>query len=97
MLIAFTFQQLSCISEHLQNLFDERELDRESVVRNFRTTAADGKSYEVLYYSLEVILAVGFRVKSVRGTQFRKWANTRLQEYLVKGFTMDDRNGLPPS
>lgn len=78
------------ISEHLQNLFDESELDENSVVRNFRTTAADGKAYEVQYYSLAAILAVGFRVKSSRGTQFRKWANARLQEYLVKGFTMDD-------
>ena len=78
------------ISEHLKNLFDEEELDPNSVVRNFRTTASDGKSYDVQYYNLEAILAVGFRVKSPRGTQFRKWANARLQEYLVKGFTMDD-------
>jgi len=78
------------VSEHLQNLFDEGELDPNSVVRNFRTTAADGKSYQVQHYSLEAILAVGFRIKSPRGTQFRRWANTRLQEYLVKGFAMDD-------
>jgi hypothetical protein len=78
------------VSEHLQNIFEEGELDEKSVVRNFRTTAADGKTYEVAHYNLEAILAVGFRVKSVRGTQFRRWANTRLKEYLVKGFTMDD-------
>ena len=78
------------ISEHLQNLIEEGELEPDSVVRNFRTTAADGKSYDVQHYNLEAILAVGFRVKSPRGTQFRRWANTRLQEYLVKGFTMDD-------
>ncbi len=78
------------ISEHLSNLFDEEEIEENSVVRNFRTTASDGKNYEVLHYNLEAILAVGFRVKSKRGTQFRRWANTRLQEYLVKGFTMDD-------
>lgn len=78
------------ISEHLVNLFDEGELVADSVVRNLRTTAADGKSYEVQYYNLEAILAVGFRVRSPRGTQFRRWANTRLQEYLVKGFVMDD-------
>ncbi len=78
------------ISEHLQNLFDEGELDPVSVVRNFRTTASDGKEYSVQHYNLEAILAVGFRVKSPRGTQFRRWANTRLQEYLVKGFVMDD-------
>lgn len=78
------------ISEHLTNLFAEGELKENSVVRNFRTTASDGKDYQVIFYNLEAILAVGFRVKSKRGTQFRRWANTRLQEYLVKGFTMDD-------
>lgn len=78
------------ISEHFQNLFEEGELDPASVVRNFRTTAADGKSYDVAHYNLEAILAVGFRVKSPRGTQFRRWANTSLQELIVKGFVMDD-------
>lgn len=78
------------ISEHLQNLFEEGELDPASVVRNFRTTAADGKSYDVAHYNLKAILAVGFRVKSPRGTQFRRWANTSLQELIVKGFVMDD-------
>ncbi|MEX2606475.1 MAG: virulence RhuM family protein [Kiritimatiellia bacterium] len=78
------------VSEHLQNLFNEGELDADSVVRNFRTTAADGKSYRVAYYNLEAILAVGFRVKSPQGTQFRKWANTQLRELIVKGFVMDD-------
>ena len=78
------------ISEHLQNLFEEGELDPDSVVRNFRTTAADDKSYDVAHYNLEAILAVGFRVKSPRGTQFRRWANTQLRELIVKGFVMDD-------
>ncbi len=78
------------ISEHLQNIFVEGELAESAVVRNFRTTAADGKTYEVAHYNLEAILAVGFRVKSKRGTQFRRWANTQLKEYLVKGFVMDD-------
>lgn len=78
------------ISEHLQNLFEEGELAPDSVVRNFRTTAADGKSYDVAHYNLEAILAVGFRVKSPRGTQFRRWANTHLREFIVKGFVMDD-------
>ncbi|GAB1483362.1 virulence RhuM family protein [Treponema sp.] len=78
------------ISEHLQNLFAEGELNESSVVRNFRTTATDGKVYEVAHYNLEAVLAVGFRVKSPRGTQFRKWANTQLREFLVKGFAMDD-------
>lgn len=74
----------------MKHLFDEEELDPNAVVRNFRTTASDGKSYDVQYYNLEAILAVGFRVKSPRGTQFRKWANTHLQEHLVKGFKIDD-------
>lgn len=78
------------ISEHLQNLFEEGELDQDSVVRNFRTTAADGRSYDVAYYNLDAILAVGFRVKSPRGTQFRRWANSQLRELIVKGFVMDD-------
>ena len=78
------------ISEHLQNIFEEGELAEVSVVRNFRTTAADGKDYDVAHYALEAIIAVGMRVKSVRGTQFRRWANTQLKEFIVKGFVMDD-------
>lgn len=78
------------ISEHLQNIFAEGELDESEVVRNFRTTAADGKTYDVAHYNLEAILAVAFRVKSPRGTQFRRWANTQLKELIVKGFVMDD-------
>lgn len=85
------------ISEHLKNLFEEGEISMDSVVRNFRTTAADGKNYDVQHYNLEAILAVGFRVKSPRGTQFRRWANSRLQEYLVKGFVMDDERLKNPS
>lgn len=84
------------ISEHLQNIFVEGELAESAVVRNFRTTAADGKTYEVAHYNLEAILAVGFRVKSKRGTQFRRWANTQLKEYLVKGFVMDDERMKNP-
>lgn len=80
----------STINEHLGNIFSEGELSRESVIRKFRITAADGKDYDADHYSLEAILAVGFRVKSPRGTQFRQWANTQLKEYLVKGFVMDD-------
>lgn len=78
------------ISEHLVNIFAEAELDEAAVVRNFRTTATDGKNYDVAHYNLEAILAVGFRVKSPRGTQFRRWANTQLKEFIVKGFVMDD-------
>lgn len=78
------------ISEHISNIFEEEELFRDSVVRNSRTTAADGKNYDVDYYNLDMIIAVGFRVRSRVGTQFRRWANERLGEYIVKGFTMDD-------
>ena len=78
------------INEHIQNIFAEGELAEESVIRKFRITAADGKSYETQHYNLEVIIAVGYRVKSARGTQFRQWATARLSEYLLKGFTMDD-------
>ncbi|MDR1832343.1 MAG: virulence RhuM family protein [Fusobacteriaceae bacterium] len=78
------------ISEHISHVFDEGELVEDAVVRKFRTTAADGKNYNVKYYNLDVILAVGYRVKSPRGTQFRQWATTVLHEYLQKGFTMND-------
>ena len=78
------------ISEHIKHIFDEGELDEDSVVRNFRTTAADGKSYNVKHYNLDVIISVGYRVKSLRGTQFRRWALSVLREYLVKGFAMND-------
>jgi len=80
----------STISEHIKHIFEEGELDENSVVRKFRTTAADGKNYEVNYYNLDVIISVGYRVKSLRGTQFRQWATKRLNEYIRKGFTMDD-------
>ncbi len=80
----------STISEHIKHIFDENELDENSVVRKFRTTASDGKNYEVNYFNLDVIISVGYRVKSLRGTQFRQWATKRLNEYIRKGFTMDD-------
>ncbi|MGD0899145.1 MAG: virulence RhuM family protein [Thermoguttaceae bacterium] len=80
----------SVISRHISNLFEEGELRREGVVAVFATTAADGKTYQVEYYDLDVIISVGYRVKSHRGTQFRTWATERLREYLIKGFTMDD-------
>ncbi|MXZ50551.1 MAG: virulence RhuM family protein [Rhodobacteraceae bacterium] len=80
----------STVTEHIKNIFSESELDKSSVCRNFRRTAKDGKDYDVLHYNLDMILAVGFRVRSPRGTQFRRWANTVLNEYLVKGFAMDD-------
>ncbi len=80
----------STISEHLKTIFDDEELNRNSVVRNFRTTASDGKNYNVEYYNLDVIIALGFKVRSRSGVQFRKWANAILKEYIVKGFAMDD-------
>lgn len=78
------------ISYHIRSIFKEGELDENSVVQYFRTTAADGKSYNVAYYNLDVIISVGYRVRSHRGTQFRIWATKRLREYLIKGFVMDD-------
>jgi hypothetical protein len=78
------------ISEHIKHVFEEGELFEEAVVRNFRTTAADGKSYDVRYYNLDVIISVGYRVKSQQGTQFRIWATQRLKEYIVKGFALND-------
>ena len=80
----------STISEHIKNVFSEGELEENSVVRNFRTTASDGKEYNTNFYNLDVIISVGYRVKSHRGTQFRIWATQRLREYIVKGFTMND-------
>ncbi len=80
----------SNISEHIKNIFDEGELDEKSVVRKFRTTAADGKNYNVLYYNLDMIISLGYRVKSITATKFRRWATERLKEYMIKGFTMDD-------
>lgn len=80
----------STISRHIKNIFGEGELERNSVVANFATTAADGKTYQVDYYNLDVIISVGYRVKSLRGTQFRIWANSVLKEYLLKGFAMND-------
>lgn len=80
----------SVISRHIRNIFKEGELANEAVVAKFATTAADGKSYQVEYFNLDVIISVGYRVKSHRGTQFRIWATQRLREYIIKGFTMDD-------
>jgi hypothetical protein len=80
----------SVISRHIKNVFEEGELVRDSVVAESATTAADGKIYQVEFYNLDVIISVGYRVKSRRGTQFRIWATQRLREYIVKGFAMDD-------
>ena len=80
----------STISRHIRNIFTEGELQREAVVANFATTAADGKIYQVDYYNLDVIISVGYRVKSQRGVQFRIWATGILKEYMRKGFALDD-------
>jgi len=77
------------IGQHIANILEDNELNENSVVKNFFTTAADGKQYEVAFYALEMILAIGFRVRSKRGTQFRIWANQHLKAYIVKGFAID--------
>ena len=80
----------SNISEHIKHIFEEGELEEDSVVRKFRTTAADGKNYNVTYYNLDMIISLGYRVKSIIATQFRRWATARLKEYMLKGFALDD-------
>ena len=80
----------SNISEHIKHILEEGELDENSVVRNFRTTASDGKQYNVKHYNLEMIIAIGYRVRSNVGTNFRKWATSTLKEYVTKGFALDD-------
>ena len=81
----------STVSEHISNVFKEAELNEIQVVRKFRTTADDGKEYEVSYYNLDVIISVGYRIKSQRGTQFRIWATKTLKEFIIKGFVLDDK------
>jgi len=78
------------VSEHIKHIFEEGELEKNSVVRKFRTTAADGKNYNVDHYNLDMIISLGYRIKSSIATRFRQWATARLREYIVKGFTMDD-------
>ena len=78
------------IGQHIANILSDNELSENSVVKNYFTTASDGKNYNVTFYSLDMILAIGFRVRSKRGTQFRIWANRNLKEYMVKGFVVDD-------
>lgn len=86
------------ISLHLKNCFDEEELDKESVVKDFLTTAADGKNYKAQHYNLDAIIAVGYRVNSKKATRFRQWATKTLKEYITKGFVLNDelmKNGRP--
>ena len=79
------------VSLHINNIFKEGELDKNSVVKDYLTTAADGKKYRTLYYNLDVIISVGYRVKSKRGTQFRQWATKVLNEYMLRGYAVDQR------
>lgn len=86
------------ISYHMQNIFDDEELDKESVVKEILTTASDGKNYRVMFYNLDAIIAVGYRVNSMQATRFRQWATATLKEYIVKGFVLNDdmlKNGAP--
>lgn len=78
------------ISIHINNVIENKELLEDSVVKEYLITTDDGKNYKTFHYSLEMIIAIGFRVKGMRGTQFRIWANNNLKEYLLKGFVMDD-------
>ena len=80
----------SNVSEHIKHIFEEGELNEDSVVRKFRTTATDGKEYLVAHYNLDMIIALGYRIRSIIATRFRQWATERLKEYIVKGFTLDD-------
>ena len=80
----------SNVSEHIKHIFEEGELDQSSVVRKFRTTGTDGKTYNVIHYNLDMIISLGYRIKSIIATNFRRWATERLKEYMIKGFTMDD-------
>ena len=89
-MVALFQRDKSVISRHIKNIFDDGELEHASVVAESATTATDGKTYQVEYFNLDVIISVGYRVKSQRGTQFRIWATQRLREYIVKGFTLDD-------
>jgi len=81
---------------HISNILKEGELESTSVIKDYLTTATDGKEYNVTFYSLDMILAIGFRVRSKRGTQFRIWANRNLKEYMVKGYVMDDERMKNP-
>ena len=77
------------VNEHINNIFKEGELDKNLVIRKFRITANDGKNYDTNFYNLDVIISVGYRVKSLRGTQFRIWANKLIREYLLKGYNLN--------
>jgi hypothetical protein len=90
-MVALFERDKSVISRHLNNVFKEKELERNSVVAKFATTAKDGKSYQVEYFNLDVIISVGYRIKSQRGTQFRIWASKVLKDYLIKGYSLNEK------
>ena len=93
-------RSVKTINEHIINIFEDEELDKNSVIRNYRITANDGKNYDVLHYNLDMIIALGFKVRSSTGTKFRIWANQKLKEYITKGFILDDdrfKNGTQMS
>ena len=90
-MVALFDRDKSVISRHIKNIFREGELDKRSVVAKYATTASDGKTYQVEYFNLDVIISVGYRVKSQRGTQFRIWANQILKDYIVKGYTLNEK------
>lgn len=84
-------KNIRTVNEHINNIFKEGELDKNSVIRNFRTTANDGKQYDTNFYNLDVIISVGYRVKSIRGTQFRIWANKIIKEFITKGYVINEK------
>ena len=84
-------KNIRTVNEHINNIFKEGELDKSSVIRKFRITASDGKQYDTNFYNLDVIISVGYRVKSLRGTQFRIWATNTLREYLTKGYVINEK------
>ena len=83
-------KSVKTINEHVNNIFNENELERDSVIRNYRITASDGKNYDVAHYNLDMVIAIGFRVRSSTGTKFRIWAIEKLKEYITKGFVLND-------
>ena len=89
-LMALYHSSKSNVSEHIKHIFEDGELSPEAVVRKFRTTASDGKSYQVMHYNLDMIIAIGYRVRTPVGVHFRQWATARLKEYMQKGFALDD-------
>ena len=90
--IAILFDKdIKTINEHINNIFNSNELDKDSVIRKFRITASDGKSYDTKHYNLDMIISVGYRVNSKQGIEFRKWATSKLKEYLIQGYALNTK------